>query len=98
RVGVLVAARRVWIRDEDRGLAGRGELEHRSARAREDQIAGRQRVGEAALVVEQRVAGRAARVLVRAQRHRVIARTGDVQDVEVAPGGVQQALQRGRVQ
>ena len=79
-VAGLVVAGGVRVRDEDRGLAGGGDLEDRPAGARDDEIGGGERVGELVDV--------AAQVVVRADR-----RGAQLVEVEVAPArGVQHAV------
>ena len=71
RVRLLVVAGRVRIRDQDRGQAVLGELEHRPAGARDRQVGRRQRGAERHHVVAQDVmrAGRRERGEVPPSRH-----------------------------
>ncbi len=93
-VGVLglVVGRGVRVGDEDRGPAGRRDLEDRSAGARDHEVAGRERVRERVEVLQHRVAVPVADT----RAHlREVARAGDVQNVHAR---VDERLGRNRVQ
>ena len=78
RVLGLVVRGRLRVRDQDRGPARGGDLEDGAARARDHEVAGRERVGERVHVLDHLVAGRVADALTHL---REVACARDVQHV-----------------